>query len=504
MGVILAIDCGSTNHKVALFDDELRRLASSSTPVQYTVRDAQRVEFDPERIWQDTILIAMQACVRARIEPRQITTIAIASQAQTFTILTPEGRPIVPFLSWADKRAHAESLELKEKLGHGFHRHCSFPAPIPQLQLSKLLWCARHLPEALSARAPYLPSLATDRRLPITDLRIVSLPSFLALRFAGFHVTDTNLAAMSGLYSQAQAAWWPEAVAAAGWPVECLGRLVHPGVPIVANSACPELDLAPDVHVVLAGNDQTAGAYANMACLGTGVACSATDSDPGDLAESGHSSPPDVEMQGLVLTLGTALVAYRFAGENPGPFDPAGCWGPFPGGGFYELVTRDEGCAALDWAVTRLTPGDEAAFFDLAASAPIGRAQFYPQQMHTPDAWRGSSDPAARARAVLEGISFSLRDMLGHAERPGHSSPSSAPITVIGGGSVSALWLQILANVLNRSVTRGHGDILLGAAMIARPGIQPPCATTQTTFSPELHAAEKYDCAYNEWRRPEY
>ena len=349
--MILAIDCGSTNHKVALFDENLTRLAARSAPVAYTVRDAERVEFEPEKFWRDTCLLVRQVCAAARIQSRQITTVALASQAQTFTLLNTEGEPIVPFLSWADKRAQEESAELTQRMGALFHHHCSFPTPLPQLQVSKLLWLARRLAPALRART-----------------RVMPLPAFLARRLAGLHCTDSNLAAMSGLYSLAKEAWWPEALSTCSLEAEHCGQVVEIGTAVPAAAACADLDLSPELRIVFAGNDQTAGAY------GTGA-------------------------EGLVLTLGTALVAYRFAGATAGPLQEAGCWGPYPGGGFYELMTRDEGCAALDWAVAKMMPGNEAGFVELAASAPCGGALFYPQRIHTPDAWVGSADPAARARA---------------------------------------------------------------------------------------------------------
>ena len=52
---ILALDCGSTNLKTALFDGQLRRTAEHAAPVVYSLWDAPRSEFDPERIWQTTV-----------------------------------------------------------------------------------------------------------------------------------------------------------------------------------------------------------------------------------------------------------------------------------------------------------------------------------------------------------------------------------------------------------------------------------------------------------------
>lgn len=449
--MILTIDCGSTNHKVALYDERLQRLAACSIPVTYIVREPARAEFDPEKIWQDTVTLVHQVCALAKITPADIRTITIASQAQTFTILNGAGCPMMPFISWMDKRAEAESAGLTQRLGNGFHCHCSFPAPMPQLQLTKLLWLSRNQPALLKDAAA-----------------IVSLPGFLSLRFSGLNLIDANLAAMSGLYSLALGDWWPAALDAVGLRREQLGGLVKVGAAVPARHACQELSFSPQLKIVFAGNDQTAGAYANA-------------------VRSGQ----------LVLTLGTALVVYRYGGEMPGPYHQGSCWGPYPGGGYYELTTYDEGCAALDWAVGKLMPGHEADFMKQAESASPGVAHFYPQCMHAESAWTGPSGLAARARAVLEGICFSARQLIEDdlKVRLGGNS-----IVVIGGGSQNSFWLQIAADILNCPVRRGEGDILLGAAMMARPGGAAPIRQTETVVTPNPYVAEAYGRIYHSWQ----
>jgi xylulokinase len=54
-------------------------------------------------------------------------------------------------------------------------------------------------------------------------------------------------------------------------------------------------------------------------------------------------------------------------------------------------------------------------------------------------------------RAVLEGVAFNLRIILDAFLRQGVRVPS---IRVIGGGAKSALWCQILADVMNRTIER--------------------------------------------------
>jgi xylulokinase len=448
--MILSIDCGSTNHKAALFDRTLVRRADCSVPVTYLVRDEERVEFDAEQLWRDTLSLILECCLRAGISPESIQTIALTSQAQTFTVVDKSGHAVMPFLSWADKRARSEAAELTRVLGEGFHRQTSFPDPAAQLQVSKLAWLRRHHPEWLTLAHA-----------------VVSLPSFLAWRLAGLNGTDTNLAAMSGLYSCVNNEWWAPALAACGVQPGQMSEVVPVGHAVEARRPCDEIKFAPKLKVVFAGNDQTAGAYANS-------------------CQSG----------GRILTLGTALVAYCYAGESSGPFCTTGCWGPYPGGGYYELATFDEGAAALDWSVEKLMPGAEREFMSMTRSSLPGACFFYPQRMYTDAAWSGCANLASRARATLEGICFRARQLL---ESGLKASAGDRPLTVIGGGSQSDFWLEILANVLNCAVGRGQGDILLGAAMMACPDVAPPSKKQEKLVLPEAAMAQCYENLYRSW-----
>lgn len=447
--MILAIDCGSTNHKVALFDAGLRRLADCALPVEYTVHDEHAVEFDPENIWRDTLELINKTCAMASVKPPQISAIAIAGQAQTFTLLDNTGRPLIPFISWMDKRADAELRELAERMGNDFHRHCSFPAPMPQLQLSKLLWIKHNRPEWLSNAAS-----------------VVSLPGFLAHGLAGLNAIDDNLAAMTGVYSLALRDWRPAALEICGLTGAQMGRLTPTGAAVPAKPRCVEIEFAREFEVVFSGNDQTAGAYAAAG------------------------------KENAVLTLGTALAVCRYAGASPGPFHARTCWGPYPGGGYYELATRDEGCAALDWAIDRIMPGNRSGFLAAAESAAPGSAFFYPERIRSSDAWIGANDPAARARAVLEGICFSVRQPM---EEELRIPFRGVPLSIAGGGSANSFWLQMFADVCNCPIIRSENDVLLGAAMIARKCARPAALETGMPILPTPRLAEDYAGIYKGW-----
>jgi sugar (pentulose or hexulose) kinase len=84
--------------------------------------------------------------------------------------------------------------------------------------------------------------------------------------------------------------------------------------------------------------------------------------------------------------------------------------------------------------------------------------------------WTGSHGPAHLYRAILEGIAFEQRLRVAGLER---SASPVHELVVLGGGSKSDLWCQILADVLDRPVVRASsteatalGVALLGAVAV--------------------------------------
>ena len=73
------------------------------------------------------------------------------------------------------------------------------------------------------------------------------------------------------------------------------------------------------------------------------------------------------------------------------------------------------------------------------------------------------------ARALYEGIAYSIRDLLEAARALGLSFGT---IKLMGGGARSATWRQIIADVTGLVVERpGNGDASFGAALVAGIGV---------------------------------
>jgi xylulokinase len=175
--------------------------------------------------------------------------------------------------------------------------------------------------------------------------------------------------------------------------------------------------------------------------------------------------------------------------DGPSVHPPISCY-PHIVSGLYYTATGTNSCASAHrWLRDQffLRPGDDgdAAFAEmdrLAAEVPPGSEGliFHPYlQGERAPYW----DPFLRgdflgltmghgrahfARALYEGIAFSIRDLLETARALGLAFGA---VRLIGGGARSALWRRIIADATGLTVERPeHGDASYGAGLIAGVG----------------------------------
>jgi gluconokinase len=400
---------------------------------------------------------------RSGISLTKIKKISFTSQSNTFSILNPSGKPMIPFISWMDERAVEESQIIAEKLGKDFHLHSGYAEPLPSLQITKLYWIRRHNSELLSPQN-----------------KIVSVPSFLSLKIAGINSIDFNLAGMSGLYSFTDLDWWDQAIDICQINKKQLPLLTNIRTGVKASTINKEIDFSDEVEIFFSGNDQSAGAVGN--------ACSSDK---------------------MIVTLGTALVAYRYMGNKPGPYSKNSIWGRFPLGGYFELGGgADNGCAALDWAIGQLMPGSNIHDFETRAkNAYLDRIRsenslneifFYPDFAGTRRAWSGVGNLDWFVLSVFEGILFTLRKLILEDMQVKRPLPK---ILAAGGGSKSNFWLQMMSDILDANVSRATGDALLGAAIMASKTNIPEFIDKQHWILPDQARVEIYEKLYWNWRK---
>jgi xylulokinase len=419
----LAIDLGSTSFKAAIFSSEMRRIGAGEGQVEHIYPDAGQVELPVENAVSAFREAVSNAIANAKISPDLITAIAITSQAQTFTIMNVEtGECEIPFRSWQDERSTAVCQQVKNSPPwNNFIDNSGVSRLLPSLQPAMLLHMTRVEGMKISAN---------DRLMP--------LPSYIVYLLSGCYVTDNNIASMSGLYSMKTGTWWRDAVAECGLDIDNMPRLLNIGdIAGETGGNAIEFGLPAGIPIILAGNDQTAGAY-------------------------GAEMPAG----GVLATLGTALVAYKVQDDMPVFIaDDFALRGPYPGGNYY-LLTTDNNCGnVINWAIQVLGYGDDYQdFFNTAFSAPVGSKglEFTPDLSSACGSWQKISFNHTRAdmaRSVLESLSERTSKLINQLR-----TDKSLPVYLAGGCIKSAGWVKMLAETINTEVIPVQADPLLGAA----------------------------------------
>jgi xylulokinase len=411
--MILSIDLGSTSFKAAVFDRRLKEVSVGRQRLNHRFGKGGHVELDVATV-ERTVRGALTA---AGVGKQEIRSIALTSQAQTFTVLDGRGRALRPFISWQDRRAGTACDELI-KLLPDFGEHGSFGDLSPALQLCQL----RNL--GLGA-----------------GVRPVSLPSYVLMLLTGEIATDNNIAAMSGLYSMPLKGWWPAALRGCGLREQQLARVIPVGTAAAETSgAARRFGLRAGIPVILAGNDQTAGGYA--ARLETRNA--------------------------VLITLGTAQVAYACCRRLP-KARPGTIRGPYPGGLFYRMAADGCGGNVVNWAETVLAGCHvDAGFFKEAQRAPRGcHGLVFDSNLDAgAGGWKNIGLHHTRAdlaRSILESLSARMAGLVDQLGVP----MKGRKVLAAGGGSAQPVWRKIVEEVVGVELIRTTADPLLGAARMA-------------------------------------
>ena len=442
---LLGIDLGAGSLKATVIDAEGRFAGEASHPVATSNPKFGWSEQNPDD-WYTALRQSAPAALRAAgITPGQVAGIGFSGGAHIPVLTDAEDRPIRPALMWSDQRSAAEARELHERAGETIIR-TSLNRVNPTWTLAMLLWLKRHEPEAMQR----------VRRLYISK-------DYLRTRLTGTWETDYSDAIGALMADDATKGWSAELARLIDWPLETLPPIVKPSdmVGRVTAKAAAETGLAAGTPVVCGSNDTT------VEFFGVGAI------EPGIGA----------------IKIATSAVLY-LATLGPSVNPPISCY-PHIVEGMYYTATGTNSCASAHrWLRDNMfvAPGADgaAAFAEmdrLAGAIPPGSEGllFHPYLLgERAPYW----DPLLRAdfigltmrhgrphfaRALYEGIAYSIRDLLEAARDLGLGF---GVVKLIGGGARSATWRGIIADVTGLTVERpGNGDASFGAALVAGIGV---------------------------------
>jgi xylulokinase len=480
---VIGVDASTTATKAVVWDPAGRAVAEGRAEFALRLPRPGWHEQDPEDWWASTVRAVAEA-VRT-IDVTRVEALAITHQRETFACLDARGRAVRPAIVWMDTRA---APQVRAAGTEAIHRRTGKPADTTPA-LYKLLWLREHEPEAFARTR-----------------QVVDVHAFLVERLTGERRTTTACADPLGLVDMEAADWSEEVLEIAGLDRSQMPALVAPGEPVgtLSGAAAEALGLPAGLPVVGGAGD------------GQAASLGASATAPGE----------------AYLNLGTAIVSGSLSTEYAWDRGFRTLFGAIPGtylletliqGGTYTVTWFRERIATLDADRLGLGLGD----FDLleAAADRVGTGA---EGLLLVPYWASAQtpywDPDARGilfglaghhgkahlfRALMEGIAFEQRLALEGLQR-GLGRPLEVLLTT-GGGSRSALWRQIVADVTRLPVVacREAETTSLGAGILAAhaagwyatlPEGAAAMTGTGARHEPQATTADRYDELYAIYR----
>ncbi len=409
----------------------------------------------------------------------QVDGISFGGQMHGLVILDRDDHVLRPAILWNDGRTQEECDYLNITVGREKISAYTANMALTGFTAPKLLWVKKHEPEIF------------------TKIEKIMLPKdYLAYRLSGVHCTDVSDASGMLLFDVKNKCWSKEMMDIVGIREEQLARVFesYQAVGTLTAQSAAELELPESVRVIAGAGDNAAGAVGTgtlehgmcSVSLGTsGTVFIATDEFAVDAENAMHSF---AHANGRYHFLGCMLSA---ASANKWWMDEII--------GTKDYPKEQEGIRRL---------GDNQVFFlpylmgeRTPHNNPNARGTFVGMTMDT--------TRADMTEAVLEGVTFALRDALEIARSFGVKIER---VRLNGGGAKSPLWCRIVANIMNVKVDKinsaegpGFGAAILAAVGCGRfASVEEAAAKlikVVSTTEQEQELVEKYEKKYQVFRK---
>jgi len=439
---VLGVDLGTSGVKVVAVDKTGELLAEQSYDLSLSQPFPGYSEQHPEDWVKGTSSAISKLISENGIYANEIYGISFSGQMHGLVLLDEKNEVIRPAILWDDTRTTKQCEEIRNTMGERFI-DITYNQPLEGFTLPKLLWVKENEPSHWKKARKFL--------LP---------KDYVRLRITGEIMTDYTDATGTAMFDANTQEWSTEICEKFEVPEKMCPKIFH------------STDLAGTVTEEFARNSGLNSS--------TKVFLGAADNAAGSLSSGMITS------DSVLSSIGTSGVVLKYEGKNKANYNGTLQFEDhvIPETYYSMGVTLAAG-DSLNWYKKNFAA--DISFdqmIEKAVNSPVGAngLLFTPYIMgerapHTDSSIRGSFigiDGMHREndfiRAVLEGITYSFRDIMEIYNDYEHTFDK---VISIGGGSKSAFWLQMQADVFNKDVItikneQGPG---LGAAMIAAVGL---------------------------------
>jgi sugar (pentulose or hexulose) kinase len=482
--LVLGIDCSTTGVKAVAWD----RVGRAAGEGRASFEQLHPAPLYSEQRADDWWRAAVEAIgsLTGTVDVSRIAGICITHQRESFVPVDEKSRALRNAILWDDARSQAELDLLGERFGHDqLHRRTGRGPSVGQA-FPKLLWLARREPEL--AKRTY---------------KFMDVHGFLVQRLTGKFTTSLASADGFGLTDVENQVWADDLITGIGLSPQQFCDTVQPGQVIgaVGDEDARSSGLEAGVPVIAGLGDGQA------ACLGAGV----------------------TSLDRAYLNLGTAVtggpIRYRY---HTTPYCRT-VFGGAPNTFLLETVIRG-GLATMTWFMRRFgdSLNEPATFATYEARARevgpgssglvivpywnnVMNPYWDPSATGIAVGWTHGHGREHLFRAVEEGLAYEFRVAMDGIQAS--TGERIREYVILGGGSNSDLWCQIMADVLGATVTRARSaeSTNLGAGILCACGVgwyssveEAAAAMTEVaeSFHPEDSVSRLYDALFTEVYRP--
>ena len=486
MSHLLGIDIGTTGAKVLLVSPDGGIVARSSHEYPLHTPRPGWAEQDPADWWAATVAGIRDILSTGGIAREEIVGIGLSGQMHGSVFLDERGEVLRPAILWCDQRTAEQCQWITCQAGERTVIEETLNPVLTGFTAPKIVWLRQNEP-------------ATYARV-----RKILLPKdYIRFRLTGEFATEVSDASGTSLLNIPERRWSRRMLAALDLSEDMLPRVYEsPEVSGRISAQAAEITgLAEGTPVVGGGGDQAAGAVGNgvvrpgivSVTTGTsGVVFAHMDEPRADpqlrTHTFCHAVPGKWHVMGVMLSAGGSLRWYR---DALGVAAAAGS-----GADPYDLLTTEAaeappGCEGLIFLP--YLSGERTPYAD-----PWARGVYF-----------GLSLRHRRAhliRAILEGVSYGLRDSLEILRTMGLEI---SQVRASGGGARSKLWRQIQADVFDADLVTMNVDEgpAFGAALLAGVGAEVFAGVEEAcdrTISISDHTVPDSDAAFYDTFYPIY
>jgi len=431
--MFIGLDLGTSSLKGLVIDDAQNIFAESIVPLQVNRPHDGWSEQAPQD-WLDAVEAVMEALAK-QVDLSGVRAIGLSGHMHGATLLDVSDAVLRPCILWNDIRSADEAAKLD---ADPMFRRLTGNIVFPGFTAPKLSWVRTHEPDLFEQVAKVL--------LP---------KDYLRLWLSGEHVAEMSDAAGTSWLDVGKRDWSDDLLAATGLTRSHMPRLVEGSEAsgTLRAALASRWGLRANVIIAGGGGDNAASAIGvgvvkggdAFVSLGTsGVLFAATDAYQPDAASAVHSfchAVPDTWHQmGVILAASDAMSWFgRVLGATPE--DMTAELGP---------LQAPSNTLFLPYLGGERTPHNDSVI----------RASFLNLDHGT--------DRHALTRAVIEGVTFAVRDSFDALTSTGTKIER---LLAVGGGSKSEYWVQAIATALGLSISIPVSGDFGGAFGAARLGM---------------------------------